>query len=473
MRVLLGRFTVTPGAAVASGIDLREGDDVEIVATGVLSASVRGLVTIDVVTGPDGLVVVPGGLLVPEPSFRPLALLCRIGGVAGQAGSMVRFRAWATGALQLEVNAFATTPSQGAYEVEVYRREAEQSDPIFAVGGIQVNQAIQTPYNEVPLVAGRGAVVRAMLVSRRRDGADLGAGPNVVPEVTGILEIQDEDGNGLAVRVPALTATAPARPEGANLDQWAETLNFTVPPSLCHGRRTFVVLAFRPGDTAEIVTGTTTVVFETRPVQPITPVLLADTTRGLPAPTMAQWTAELAGAVARFPIAADGLRINPPFVYATWLLGSLDGWGLLVSALSGYALWGAATPTDGIRAGLAPAGSAIPAAGGIGLPRIGLLNPAFFLPAGGVPFSRATFAHEFGHALGFLHLNAGGAPCPWESGPVVTEATGVDITRAGSIAGVSGPHTVPRGSSELMTYSPAPVWASIDRYVRAFRMGPV
>jgi hypothetical protein len=214
------------------------------------------------------------------------------------------------------------------------------------------------------------------------------------------------------------------------------------------------------GWTAE---GTTTVQLRFRARQQITPVLLADVRRGLPAPTVGQFTTVLRrGALARYPV--PEFNLNPPITLPlAFDLGQWYGWVQTVYSLATAALLGRAT--GGIRAGLVNLSLSPPnALGGMGWPRIIATIPAFvstFASGAFAPWSEALFAHEMGHAHGLNHsLCAGTEPILHDARlPARTETQGMHVED-----GV----VIPAQSPEIMSYCPEPRWPSIATYDLVF-----
>jgi hypothetical protein len=331
--------------------------------------------------------------------------------------------------------------------------------PALAVTSLMATQSVQTLDNTMRLVRSKRTAVRVFVVSGISNGFDAGAGPNRWPNVSGELRVRDPATGFSSGPI------APLNPGGAitavpvselNVDNPGHSLSFRLPlsavsvASLEITARVFV-RGHENDPGGWTARGATSVTFTPRRSQEITPFLIAQATMGLPAPTLAQWATVLRrGALARFPV--PFFVVNRPITLTTFnpMTSVPFGWAPLLSALATAVIVGQAS--GGIRAGLVTSSPAHPI-GGMGTPRIGFAAPAFVSQTG----NEALFAHEMGHSHGLNHSVCSGTE------PILHD------DRLPGRSDVPGFHVedgavVARGTGEIMSYCPDPLWPSRAAY---------
>lgn len=375
--------------------------------------------------------------------------LAPVGGLAPVDG---RYRLTAT-------NACGPKTADAAFEM--------RRTPQLAVLRIEVVQSIQKVDNSVHLTANRSTAVRVFVDSGIADGFNLGVGPNRVDGVTVSLQAESlADGSLRDCGSPWPGSQATSAP---NRDLLADSFNFDVPLSACEGSvrfHAFVELRRTGGQPPlSSATGAVDVSFTTKGPQELLPMLITDPSSASPAPTLADFFANLMGAAG--PAHAQpfsGFTINPEI---PWTLSSAESlqsginWSWLVTRITTASFLFSKTPVGGIRSGIVPADGLYPW-GGMALPRVGGTAPSFIVQAG----QPQTCAHEMGHAFGYLHVNCGTPPPagPYDANlPLTISDPGIDVL-ARSI--------VPAGSSELMTYC-NPQWPSVPHWERMFMSIPI
>jgi hypothetical protein len=338
--------------------------------------------------------------------------------------------------------------------------------PKLGVTRIEVVQSIQTPGNTVRLTANRMTAVRVFVDSGITDGFDLGAGPGRVAGVTASLLAENlDDGSVRDCGTPWPGSQANPSP---NRDVLADSFNFDVPLAACRGNvrfRAVVEVKGSPGaPPVSWATGSTDVSFTPKPAQELLPLLITDPSSASPAPTMANFFANLTGfggPARAHPFPAGGFTVNPPL---TMTLSSAENlkvglvWSLLVTKIATMIFLFPSTPVGGIRTGIVPSDGSYPW-GGMALPRVALTVPSLIVQAG----QPQTTAHELSHTYGQLHVNCGSPAGPFGGLPLTISDPGLDIPSRS---------ITPAGSSELMTYC-GPQWPSIPHWDTIFNSIPV
>ena len=330
-----------------------------------------------------------------------------------------------------------------------------------AVTAIEVVQAMQRPDNSIPLTANRRTSVRVFVSSGLTDGFDFGSGPNVLPGIRARLRALDPT-RGLNIDVGApwnLPYDATATP-----DRQLETaaLHFDLPLAACTGTVQLVasVDADLPGGWKAVASGSMTVSFAVKPRQQILPLLIADSATPLPAPSLSSVTNNLVGCQRYQPFADDGFIVNPALTMTTpWFvdLRTGFGWSLLTTMLTTSIFTGQSQ--GGVRCAIVPQSTAYPW-GGMAIHRILVTTPSLVCQAD----SPTTFAHEFGHAYGLMHVNCGGPAGPFDGRlPLTTDEPGIDWSDRGF---------KPTGTNELMSYC-GPDWTSTAHWNLVFNAIPI
>jgi hypothetical protein len=338
--------------------------------------------------------------------------------------------------------------------------------PKLGVTRIEVVQSIQTVGNTVRLTANRMTAVRVFVDSGITDGFDLGAGPGRVAGVTASLMAESlDDGSVRSCGAPWPGSQANPSP---NRDVLADSFNFDVPLAACRGNvrfRAVVEVKGPPGaPPVSFATGSTDVSFTPKPSQELLPLLITDPSSASPAPTMANFFANLnglGGPARAQPFPASGFAVNPPLSMTLSPVENLAiglVWSVLVAKIATMIFLFPSTPVGGIRTGIVPNDGSYPW-GGMALPRVGLTVPSFIVQAG-MP---QTTAHELAHTYGQLHVNCGSPAGPFGGLPLTISDPGLDIPSRS---------ITPAGSSELMTYC-NPQWPSIPHWDTIFNSIPV
>jgi hypothetical protein len=338
--------------------------------------------------------------------------------------------------------------------------------PKLGVTRIEVVQSIQTVGNTVRLTANRMTAARVFVDSGITDGFDLGSGPGRVAGVTASLMAESlDDGSVRSCGTPWPGSQANPSP---NRDVLADSFNFDVPLAACQGNvrfRAVVEVKGPPGaPPVSFATGSTDVSFTPKPNQELLPLLITDPSSASPAPTLANFFANLngfGGPARAHPFTAGGFAVNPALTLTLSPAENLAVglvWSVLVAKIATMIFLFPSTPVGGIRTGIVPNDTAYPW-GGMALPRIALTVPSLIVQAG-MP---QTTAHELAHTYGQLHVNCGSPAGPFGGLPLTISDPGLDIP-ARSIT--------PTGSNELMTYC-TPQWPSIPHWDTIFNSIPV
>jgi hypothetical protein len=292
--------------------------------------------------------------------------------------------------------------------------------PKLKIDSIEVVQVIQRPDNSVRLVAQKRTVARVFVDSGLTDtpGFDFGAGPNVVPHIVGnVVAYPVARGFGTAgtplsgVDAQALPATDRDRANAAH------SLNVELPTSELFGDVRLEAQVAVAGHESDVggpykATLSTTVAFSWQPAQYVVPMLVADTLRGIAAPTLADFNASLQEARKRYPLGELNWIVVPTTPIAldardrfgnSYDLAASRDWQYFLYEIQMMLLLGQGAPTGAVRTAIVP-NNFMYAIAGTALTRQAPTEPPALICQAGLP---GTYAHEFGHTCGFSH-----APCP-------------------------------------------------------------
>ncbi len=361
----------------------------------------------------------------------------------------------------------------GTSEQQITLTVARQPD--LKIGNVEVTQAIQRLDNSVRLAGRRRTVVRVYL-NPGLNAFSYTDDPNALPGVTGSVTLWRGD-QKLAVVTPwtsPFTARAVFFPYAR--EDLSGSLNFTLPFADLTGPLRVEIRVWVESLPHGVVENTTCsdlrnlyLNFEPPRVLSLARVLVNDSWRGLPAPSMAEWQASLQGAMARFPVADDGwsIRILPGLTHITVDndLSTKDGWDDMLEDLDDVA-GDADDAWDHRWVGLLPAYRPTDTFTIRGIGRTESVDrpwplandyPAMAVLAG----DGEIFAHELGHTLGFNH--AGCPPGKPEdidhSLPLYIEEHGLDLYTLAIFK--------PLEAGELMGYCKANgLWPSIVTWHR-------
>ena len=324
----------------------------------------------------------------------------------------------------------------------------------LAILGVEVTQAIQrfdwnnpAQNNSVPLIARKLTMVRVYVESGVSNGFDWGAGPNVLPDITGTLSI----GFDLVPINPGQSIDAQPR-AGVNRENLNHSLNFILPVDRSEGILQIDAWVNQSGHASDFYSGrsastgaSTEVSFEVKNRIKLVLMLFRDRNLNLARPTRADYLACLQGARTRFPLPENGYRLYTPEGGPNKVtdadLTTKSGWEDLLDDVDDIAwdhedhneIWTALVPNEPTYAwnGYGYEGEE-PWYWFDDYPRIACQAQ---LPA--------TFAHEMEHTEGVDHANCGSPDDVDPNIPTQTEDTGMDVA-ARSV--------IPSGTSELMTY---------------------
>ena len=336
--------------------------------------------------------------------------------------------------------------------------------PKLAVTRIEVVQSVQKTDNSVRLTSARRTAVRVFLDSGAA-GFDFGLGPGRVGGLRATLLAESLDNATVRDCGPpwdpaVIAGTAP------NRDLLGDSVNFEVPLTACTGNVRFRAVIELPGPPGEPpvswASGSTDVVFTSKPAQEMLPWLIADPLSAGATPTMTSFFGNLAGPAARQPFPLAGFVVNPPILVTLAPQDSLTtllSWERLVARMAVTIFLFPSTPVGGVRAGVVPSDPAYPWAG-MALPRVGLTVPSFIAQAA----DPDTCAHELGHAYGLMHVNCGSPAGPYDSR--------LPFTLADAALNIPAKSLLPAGANEEMAYC-YPRWPSVEHWDAMFDRIPV
>jgi len=332
--------------------------------------------------------------------------------------------------------------------------------PQLQVTGIMVTQSVQDLGHAIRLLRQRPTAVRVFVVSGVENGFIAGAGPNQWPNVTGELLATDPTTGFQTGPIAPLNMggvmTAPSVTE-LTIDRGDHSLNFRLPSNAVSGRRLDItarvwVSGHRDEPGGWSAEATISVELLDRVPQEVTPLLIADLARGLPAPTFAEYLAMLREADARLPV--PFFKVNPPINVGVGMdLTTINGWASMMAGLATVDLVRLVRRGNvgGMRTGLVAQSGAHPVCG-MGIPRVAFNAPTFVSDT-----SDTCFSHEMGHSHGLNHAICGGnEPWPHDSRlPARTDMVGMHVAKG---------EVIPRRTSELMSYCANPRWPSRATY---------
>ena len=328
--------------------------------------------------------------------------------------------------------------------------------------GIEVTQTIQhfetlldhPRNNSVQMIAKKLTMVRVHLASGVTNGFNWGAGANVLPNITGILYVENEQNElyQIAPINPGQIMNAQIHGNRNNIDH---SLNFILPIDLTKGTLKLTARVYQQGYESNFYSGRNTsiqnpteVIFETKGRIKIVVMLFRDNKHGLARPTMADYYQSLQEARTRFPLAENGYRLLEPsggkyMVIYDENLNKTSGWEDLLDRLDDIAF--SHRDHNELWSGLVPQSKSY---AHLGAARIG---EEFWYWADNYPVFAAqkgyggTYTHELIHTKIPYHAN-----CP-EGGP---DAVDLDIpTKTDDIGmDVMNRKIIPAGSDVVMSY---------------------
>jgi hypothetical protein len=282
------------------------------------------------------------------------------------------------------------------------------SRPGMRISGVEATQSVQFydlygqgslagSDNSVPLVAGKDLILRAY-VERRSEGF---AGP--VTRFDGVVQYRGKELKSLNGPNPMQDASALRR----NLIH--DSLNFRIPGADCHGKINFTIKVFDALNPTSVFNRTTyriTTEFVNVPRMRVTGVLYSFTgnSLNLPAPTGMDLVNTLARFLPMLPMQGFDYNVCTIENYDKDLTKKA-GWDDLLNNLANLR---SASTIRTFYVGLLPANiTAQVGSEARGIGRAGLA-------IAGKDDTRAL-SHELGHACSIKHVDAGGAPEPFES----------------------------------------------------------
>jgi hypothetical protein len=369
----------------------------------------------------------------------------------------------------------------GGSEAVIQLLVAQQ--PKLRINSLEVTQGIQRLDNTVRLAARRRTLVRVYLTSGLSNFTYVDGLSQGLPGVIGTLTIW-QGSQKLAVVTPT---NAPFIVRGLAFPYTRQnpngSLNFLLPSYLLSGAlrlevRVEISMPLPPGVECKTNNCATqrTVVVNFEPVHGISlvRVLINDASRGLPAPTQAEFQMAILGAVSRFPVPDDGwqVRVAPGLqsITVNRNLNSKEGWDDLLEDLddvAGDMDDGFAHRWVGLLPAVRPNIDTFATKGKANHYAVDRLWPLSndYLTMVVVAGRPEVFAHELGHTFDMDHagcpfLGQPGAPENVDPGlPPTIEEVAIDLlTNQTFQAGQTG---------DLMSYCPTfGLWPSIVTWHR-------
>ncbi|MFH5884493.1 IPT/TIG domain-containing protein [Halalkalibaculum sp. DA3122] len=299
--------------------------------------------------------------------------------------------------------------------------------PDLEILGIEVTQPIQRfnwnnpgQNNSVRLVSEKRTMVRVYVDSGVSDGFDFGEGANILPDVTGHLELTYPDGNSVTVNnILNPGDTMNAQPPGnVDREELDHSLNFELPVADLDGTIEIEAEVYtEPRDGGGRWDRTqTSATFRHNGRLRLVAILVNDTINNISAPTMNDYNISLQGARTRLPVREQGFLLFRAPNHRTINtqsdedLTTGDGWSNLLDRIDDIAddyeenneIWTALIPNSGTYSwnGLANDGV---------IPFWWDDHPRMISRAR----QGATFAHELTHTVSVDHapsVNAGANP---------------------------------------------------------------
>ena len=299
--------------------------------------------------------------------------------------------------------------------------------PDLEILGIEVTQPIQRfnwnntgQNNSVRLVSEKRTMVRVYVDSGVSDGFNFGAGPNILPDVTGHLTLTYPNGNSITVQnILNPDSKMDAQPPGSvNRGILDHSLNFELPLADLNGTIQIEAEVYtepRNGG-GRLDASQTSATFQQNGRLRLVAILVNDVVNNNAAPTMNDYFVSLQGARTRLPVSEQGFQVfRAPNHQTINTQGDEDlttgnGWSNLLDRIDDIAddyndngeIWTALVPNSG-------------AYRWNGLANDGVIN--FWWDDHPRMISRArfgaTFAHEIAHTVSIDHaprVNAGANP---------------------------------------------------------------
>ena len=391
---------------------------------------------------------------------------------SGDAGPPLNLPAAAAGGTH-DAGAFSgTEPADATYTLEATNDcGATQAAvtvrlrkvPALHIGGVELVQAIQrfdqsapAQNNSVPLVARKVTLARVYVSS--------GVANWTFP-VTGEILVYGPGG--------FLGSAQPIEPHVApffvNRSLLGSSLNFELPWAVLSGPVTLTVRVRTvaaphtsdPGWQAQVIVPAT---FVPRRRVTVIKVLIADDGRSVPAPTTAQYLADLDGARRFLPLAEDGFRMvfapGQEQIGIDHDLATADGWDDLMDDLEDLFDDLEAPGDPVILTALVPNLPAYAGSGRLGFSNV--LSPNIWEGRddqepvmASLAANPDSFAHELGHVFGLDHSLCGSGPKDGRLPMFSIETLGVDVVARTTLD--------PTGTRDLMAGGATcrPIWPSI------------